>query len=218
MPEDVLTHSLKISAKKNLGAFFKNPGRFLKQLARRIAETGPQVCDDMQLTYDYIPDLNKVALYDTVILCGTLFTPTPLSKSQPLTISIDDSGSMKLDGRYDMMRNTILTISDVCTAFRDEGISIKFLNFKGDKDYNGIQDRGRLDEIIRGVNPKGGTRLGTVLRNKIVEPLIIQKAKEKSLERPVLVTVITDGQVCSLVSLLFKGGVVVDKMSDIASR
>lgn len=190
----------------------------MKQLARRIAETGPQVCDNMQLTYDYIPDLNKVALYDTVILCGTLFTPAPQPKPQRLTISIDDSGSMKLDARYDVMRNTILTISDVCTAFRDQGISIKFLNFKGDKDFNGIRDRRDLDKIIKSVYPKGGTRLGTVLRNKIVEPLIIQKAKEKTLERPVLVTVITDGQVCSLISLWFKGGVVVDKTSDIASR
>jgi len=178
----------------------------MKKLSSRIANTGRQVCDKMQLTYNYIPDLTKVALYDTVILCGTLLTPTPLSKPQLLTISIDDSGSMKLDGRYDMMRKTILKISDVCTAFRDEGISIKFLNFKEDKDYNGIRDRRRLDEVICNIHPKGGTRLGTVLRNKIIEPLIIQKAKEKSLERPVLVTIITDGQVCSLVPLWFKGG------------
>ncbi|PUU74221.1 hypothetical protein B9Z19DRAFT_1033548 [Tuber borchii] len=175
LPEDVYTYSRGTLAKKGLGTVMKNLERYLKKMSSRIAKTGQQVCDKMQLTYDYIPDMTKVALYDTVILC-------------------DDSGSMKLDGRYDMMRKTILKISDVCTAFRDEGISIKFLNFKGDKDYNYIHDRERLDEVIRNIHPKGGTRLGTVLRNKIIEPLIIEKAKEKSLERPVLVTIITDGQ------------------------
>ncbi|RPB00003.1 hypothetical protein L873DRAFT_1805781 [Choiromyces venosus 120613-1] len=175
LPEDYLTHSLQVSKKKDLGVFFNGSQRWLKRLSRRLSETGQQVCDNMQVSYDHLSDLNKVALYDTVILC-------------------DDSGSMKLDGRYEMMRKAILTISDVCTAFRDEGISVKFLNFKGDKDYNEIHDKKKLDEIIMGINPKGGTRLGTVLRNKIVEPLIIQKAREKKLVRPVLITIITDGQ------------------------
>ncbi|KAG0125119.1 hypothetical protein HOY82DRAFT_164836 [Tuber indicum] len=175
LPEEFLGHSLSIAAKKKLGAFFKSPGRFLKKLARRCAETGRQVCDNMQVSYDYIPDLSKVALYDTVILC-------------------DDSGSMKHDDRYETMRKTVLKISDVCTAFRDEGISVKFLNFKGDKNYNSICDRETLDQVVSSVSPKGGTRLGTVLRNKIVGPLIIQKAKEKLLDKPVLVTIITDGQ------------------------
>jgi len=47
---------------------------------------------------------------------------------------------MQSYGRYDIMRNTILRISDVCTAFQDEGIAIRFLNFNRDKDYNGIYD------------------------------------------------------------------------------
>ncbi|PWW74840.1 hypothetical protein C7212DRAFT_206843 [Tuber magnatum] len=93
-----------------------------------------------------------------------------------------------------MMRETILKISDVCTAFRDEGISVKFINFRGDGDYNNIRDRERLDQVVSRVKPKGGTRLGTVLRNKIVEPLVIQKAKGESFERPVFVTIITDGE------------------------
>ena len=118
-------------------------------------------------------------------------------------------------GRYDIMRNTILRISDVCTAFQDEGIAIRFLNFNRDKDYNSIYHRTQLDKVISNINPKGKRRLGIVLRNKIVKPLIIQKAKKKSLKRPVLVTLITGAQVCSLVSFWSKGGVLVDKVSNI---
>ena len=103
----------------------------------------------------------------------------------------------------------------MCTAFQDEGIAIRFLNFNRDKDYNGIYHRTQLDKVISNINPKGKRRLGIVLRNKIVKPLIIQKAKKKSLKRPVLVTLITGAQVCSLVSFWSKGGVLVDKVSDI---
>ena len=122
---------------------------------------------------------------------------------------------MQLYGRYDIMGNTILRISDMCTAFQDEGIAIRFLNFNRDKDYNGIYHRTQLDKVISSINPKGKRRLGTVLRNKIVKLLIIQKGKKKSFKRPVLVTAITGGQVCNLVSLWSEGGVVVDKVSDI---
>ncbi|CUS11542.1 unnamed protein product [Tuber aestivum] len=197
LPEDFLNHAQSIIIRKKLGAFFKSARRFLKKLARRCAETGRRVCDDLGVADDQLPDLVKIALYDTVILCGTLLyihPHTPLPGPQLLTIRIDDSGSMRADGRYDMMRKTVLKISDVCTGFRDEGISVKFLNFKGDGGYNEINDRKRLDQVISDVKPKGGTRLGTVLRDKIVEPLIIQKAKEKSLKRPVFVTIITDGE------------------------
>lgn len=41
--------------------------------------------------------------------------------------------------------------------------------------------------------PGGNTEIGTYLRSKILEPLVYSKLEPKSLERPLLISVITDG-------------------------
>jgi hypothetical protein len=54
------------------------------------------------------------------------------------------------------------------------------------------------DEIMRKVDRvkfSGGTRLGTVLDSKIVQPLVIQKAKNDKFKRPLIAVIITDGEV-----------------------
>jgi hypothetical protein len=102
---------------------------------------------------------------------------------------------MKLEGRYNLMKGTIHTISNVCTSFREEGISVRFLNFSGDLGYNHVRSKEELNSICSEVAPNGRSMLGTVLKNKIVEPLILEKARNQRLKRPVLVTIITDGQV-----------------------
>ena len=48
--------------------------------------------------------------------------------------------------------------------------------------------------MIQRVQFKGLTPLGTALKNKVIDPLIVQKARSNQLRKPVLVICITDGQ------------------------
>ena len=41
---------------------------------------------------------------------------------------------------------------------------------------------------------QSGTRLGTVLLRKVLEPMILDKANRRELKKPVIVAIITDGE------------------------
>ena len=95
------------------------------------------------------------------------------------------------------LNDTLRRVAHFATILQPKGISIRFLNHdesKGEK-YDDLTDAHDIGMKVASVPFDGNTRLGQVLDDKIVQPMIINKVKSGKLERPVFVVIITDGQV-----------------------
>jgi hypothetical protein len=86
-------------------------------------------------------------------------------------------------------------VSEFATYLEPSGISIRFLNFKGDGNFNNLADVNDIMQKIQMIDYNGNTQLGLFLGEKIVNPMIIEKAESNTLKKPVIVVVITDGEV-----------------------
>ena len=105
--------------------------------------------------------------------------------------------------RVEELRNIISSTVYIATLFDDDGISIRFMNdWSSNPAMDGldmrrldrIQNEQMVEHIISKVQFAGLTPLGTELRNKVIEPLILGPARARQLQKPVLVITITDGQ------------------------
>lgn len=118
----------------------------------------------------------------------------------------DNSGSMKFEEggtRIDDLKVIMNRVVSTSMLFDEDGISIRFMN---DWDSNpamdgvdmrrldNIKDDRMIDHIVSKVKFYGLTPLGTELRNKVVEPMVLGPARNRQLQKPVLVITITDGQ------------------------
>ncbi|KAI4148782.1 MAG: hypothetical protein L6R39_002687 [Caloplaca ligustica] len=101
------------------------------------------------------------------------------------------------------LKQIIETVVYVATLFDDDGISIRFMNdWPSNPAMDGfnmsrldrIQNEQMVEQIISKVKFVGLTPLGTELRNKVIEPLVLGPARARQLQKPVLVITITDGQ------------------------
>jgi hypothetical protein len=100
------------------------------------------------------------------------------------------------DNRMPALQDTLERVANFATILNPQGISIRFLNHEGDG--SGHFDRLRTVEDIKkmaNVPCSGSTRLGGVLNEKIVTPMILEKAAKGALKKPVIVVIITDGEV-----------------------
>jgi hypothetical protein len=97
--------------------------------------------------------------------------------------------------RFHEMKDILGRIANISTSLDSTGISIRFLNYRDDWHLNNLQSETDVYRALRRIRPQGVTRLGTILREKIVDPMIVSKAKKKKLEKSFLVTIITDGDV-----------------------
>lgn len=91
------------------------------------------------------------------------------------------------------MRTFLKRISTIAHFFDPEGISIRFLNHK--RQYDSVTQEEVIDNILSDVPFHGCTQIGTKLREKIVDPLVIEPARAEQLKKPMLITMITDGKV-----------------------
>jgi len=101
---------------------------------------------------------------------------------------------MNLDNRNDLLAETIYRILPVATRLNEAGVSLRFINYNLDKNFDDLTTPKQVQSALRMVQPAGTTRIGTVLKHKIVKP-ILTKARAGTLQSPVLVVIITDGEV-----------------------
>lgn len=105
--------------------------------------------------------------------------------------------------RIEELKKIIASVVYVATLFDDDGISIRFMNdWPSNPAMDGfdmrhldrIQNEQMVDHIISKVQYVGFTPLGTELRRKVIDPLVLGPARAQQLQKPVLVITITDGQ------------------------
>lgn len=86
-------------------------------------------------------------------------------------------------------------VAFAATLFDDDGISIRFMNSQPPPQMiDNIRSEQQVHQLMQNVQFKGLTPMGTELRKKIIDPLVISKARAGQLRKPVLIITITDGQ------------------------
>ncbi|KAF8244008.1 hypothetical protein K440DRAFT_636550 [Wilcoxina mikolae CBS 423.85] len=116
-----------------------------------------------------------------------------LEKGDTVDLSTLVFGSMNIGNRYDSLTEIVRRITQVATRFNDSGVFLRFINYSQDEKLDGFYNGMAVDKTMKIVKPRGTTKIGTVLRNKIVNP-ILQKPRTGNLKAPVLVVIITDGE------------------------
>lgn len=139
--------------------------------------------------------LALLTMYDLAILIGIYFPHPILIRLCYCILTytyIDDSGSMLFEEngeRIALLRQVMKVISHVYCPSQETGSikAIRFLN-NGPGLDNAFPEQ--LDDILRTHDYAGMTRIGTVLKEQILTPLVTE-----TMTRPLLVMILTDGNV-----------------------
>jgi len=79
--------------------------------------------------------------------------------------------------------------------FDHDGIAVRFMNSTPPPHLiNGIRDDKQIESLMQSIQYKGLTPMGTELRKRVIDELVVGKAQSGQLQKPVLVVVLTDGQ------------------------
>ncbi|KAF5547467.1 transcription factor [Fusarium mexicanum] len=152
--------------------FFKDRPDFIQEVAKKAANLEKE--DEPLGDKDTLPKTIKVSLHQQVIYCGN---------------------SMKREGRWANQKALIGRIAKITTKILPdgEGVALRFINQDIDNSSNLTFDQ--ISNIIQPMSwqPNGDTDIGTNLKRKILEPLVYAKIANKTFDRPLLVSISTDG-------------------------
>lgn len=172
---------------KGLQGFYPPNSPILDQIAQQAPGKVNQVIQRWRVQKEIANDIVKLALYDIVLY-------------------IDDSGSMQFEeegSRIKDLRLILERVSFASTLFDADGISMRFMNTDlsnardpqtGRPLQDGVANETQIEQIMQGVQFKGLTPMGTSLRKKVIDEIVLAKAASGQLRKPVLVIAITDGQ------------------------
>ncbi|KAF3903451.1 hypothetical protein ABW20_dc0103767 [Dactylellina cionopaga] len=152
------------------------PPQKLNQIAGTITHQIDQLIGNWRIPKEIAVDFVKLALFDIVIY-------------------IDDSGSMAFEENGERIKDLKVILEKVAfaaTLFDQDGISLRFMN--NEFSQNNIRTPQQIEQVIAQVQFRGLTPMGTSLRTKVLEPLVLAPARAGQLQKPVLVIAITDGQ------------------------
>ncbi|OTA06252.1 Ankyrin [Trichoderma parareesei] len=172
-----------------LGCFFAEDDKFLEDVAMKAVELENREDEVLNSKKD-IQDITKLALYQPVFYC-------------------DDSTSMKSGTRARDQVDLVRRVARISTLLVPDGCGtgLQFINKRHTLDDNLKAEQ--VEEIMRSVEPRGNTKIGTNLERKILNPLIYDVIDSgKKLERPVLVSCITDGCASGEPSTEFRDAIV----------
>ncbi|UKZ77550.1 hypothetical protein TrVFT333_005273 [Trichoderma virens FT-333] len=155
--------------KAHLDQFFKDD-TFLEHVITKAVdlEADPKTTVNVQ-------DLTRLALYQPVLYC-------------------DDSGSMNLDKRIELQADLGERITSLTTRLvpDDTGIELRFINASYEPRMS--KPRSKLvNEILLDTPYSGPTEIGINCKAKILEEIVYKPIKEGKFDRPVLVSILTDG-------------------------
>jgi hypothetical protein len=162
----------------NLQSFY--PPERLDRLVQSLAAEAPgklaRLIHEWAVPMEVATDVMKLALYDVILY-------------------VDDSGSIEFEEkglRKDQLRQILGIVATAASTFDQDGISVRFMNSAEQGD--GIRDAEDVNRLVSRVRFSGLTPLGTSLKSKVVDPMVVGPARANRLEKPVLVITITDGQ------------------------
>ncbi|KAI9779725.1 MAG: hypothetical protein M1839_007223 [Geoglossum umbratile] len=161
---------------KNLQSFYPPGSPALEQIAGTVTNQVDQLCTAWRVPREVGQDIVKLALFDIILY-------------------IDDSGSMQFEDGGERIKDLKLILARVAYAaalFDRDGIQVRFMN--NPTEGNGIRTEQQVEDLVARVGFKGLTPMGTELKRKILDPLIVGPARSGQLKKPVLVITITDGQ------------------------
>ncbi|KAL4947560.1 hypothetical protein BDW69DRAFT_178176 [Aspergillus filifer] len=163
---------------KNLQSFY--PPDKLDRLVQGLSRDGPakvqRIVNEFSLPMEIAMDVIKLSLYDIVLY-------------------VDDSGSIEFEEkgvRKEQLKQILGIVATVASTFDEDGISLRFMN--NDFMQNNIRSVQEVDQIISNMRFAGMTPLGTALRSKVLDPVVVGPARAGRLQKPVLIITITDGQ------------------------
>ena len=106
--------------------------------------------------------------------------------------------------RVDLVKLTLDRVKAIATSvgrFDQSGINIRFLNYANDAsgDFDNMTDPTSISQRVGNVYQtlRGGSQLGGRLYSKIIIPFIYERVKGGRFDKPLVVVLITDGQVRS---------------------
>lgn len=165
----------RIVRENQLESFYQGP-RF-EQVVQRVERIDfRKLGAEWEIPHEIATDLAALALYDIVLYC-------------------DDSGSMRAEEngeRIDDLKLILERAAGVSTLFDDDGISVRFMNSQCEG--NGIRSAHEAQQLLQQVRFSGITPLATSLDRKVLQPMVMGPARNRQLQKPVLVLVITDGE------------------------
>ncbi|KAH2667964.1 hypothetical protein KXW25_002641 [Aspergillus fumigatus] len=163
---------------KNLQTFY--PPDKLDRLVHSLANEAPAKIDrlvhEWSVPQEVAMDVMKLALFDVILY-------------------VDDSGSMEFEEkgmRKEQLRQILGIVATGASTFDQDGISVRFMN--SNEVGDGIRSVDDVNMLVSRVRFAGLTPLGTSLRNKVIEPMVVGPARAGRLQKPVLIITITDGQ------------------------
>ncbi|PNH01564.1 hypothetical protein TSOC_012545 [Tetrabaena socialis] len=155
----------------NLQRFY--PYERVVKLTQQISSVSLlELSNAFRITAEVAIDLYQLALYDIVILA-------------------DDSGSMTTDSRIDELSAVVEKIAGVASRFDQDGMTLCFLN---DAKVSSNLRAADVSSALQKVRFSGRTPIGSVLRQRILHPMVIKKMSHGHLQKPVLVITLTDGE------------------------
>src|SRR3984957_9295168 len=107
---------------------------------------------------------------------------------------------MNQEARIAALKDPLSRVAEIAAILEPAGISVRFLNYKNDLRFDNLTVV-NIREKINKAKFDGLTRIGTVLEEKIIRPMIFNKVSEGRFKKPLIVVVITDGSVSRYFSL-----------------
>ncbi|KAL4891050.1 hypothetical protein BDV59DRAFT_73362 [Aspergillus ambiguus] len=159
---------------------FYPPDRLDQLVQGRLANEGPakinKLCHEWNVPTEVATDIIKLSLFDIILY-------------------VDDSGSIEFEERgvrKEQLKQILGIVATAASTFDEDGISVRFMNSSEQGD--GIRNAADVDMLVSRVRFQSLTPLGTGLKNKVLDPMVVGPAKAGRLQKPVLVITITDGQ------------------------
>jgi len=156
------------------------PPEKLDRVVQELAKIGPGCIQDIlkewNISLEVAMDLIKLSLFDIILY-------------------VDDSGSMEFEEkgiRLKQLKEILALVAYAASKFDRDGISVRIMNsmVQGDN----IRTKADAEALVARVRFQGLTPMGTSLKSKVLEPMVVGPARAGRLQKPVLVITITDGQ------------------------
>ena len=209
-PREYHRHVVSEFIDGNLPEFYNQNDSLRRDLAQKAAVRAEEVTAEFGLRSELTEKVARLALYDFVILCGRLLCLHLWKHEVSSTVAeafVDDSYSMTQAKRRAALEDTLQRVAKFATTLEPSGISIRFLNFSQDREFNNLNNVEDIMQKVRAVGYDGPTKLGQTLYFKIVGPMVFQKARQNTFTKPIIVMVITDGEVSMTDYLGCYGGI-----------